>query len=130
MPPVATGHGSNVMKSSYRERGFTLIELLVVVAIIALLISILLPSLARAKEQSKIVKCMANLKNIQSAANQYNLEFDDYPWTIPNTSIPTAYQGYNVISELVYAGGMPGKTTQEYDAQLPGYGGPQGWDVY
>ncbi|MCG3136480.1 MAG: hypothetical protein HJJLKODD_00313 [Phycisphaerae bacterium] len=52
-------------------RGFTLIELLVVVAIIALLISILLPTLANAREQSKKIKCLANLRDVSLGSNAY-----------------------------------------------------------
>lgn len=45
-----------------KDRGFTLIELLVVVAIIALLMAILMPSLQRVKKQAQAVSCMSNLK--------------------------------------------------------------------
>lgn len=61
------------------RRGFTLIELLVVVAIIALLISILLPSLKGARDQAKRAVCMSNLHSMSHALHGYVTEHKHYP---------------------------------------------------
>lgn len=54
-----------------RTNGFTLIELLVVVSIIALLISILMPALSRAREQANKVVCMANVRRLAISMQLY-----------------------------------------------------------
>jgi prepilin-type N-terminal cleavage/methylation domain-containing protein len=77
------------MHRSSRHNAFTLIELLVVVAIIALLISILLPSLRTAREQAKSVKCLSNLRSLAQGVVLYATSRKD---VLPGRLHPAVYR--------------------------------------
>jgi len=69
------------VKTPHPRSGFTLIELLVVIAIIALLIAILLPTLQRAREQSRAVVCLSNVKQLTQSFFLYAEEYGTIPGT-------------------------------------------------
>jgi prepilin-type N-terminal cleavage/methylation domain-containing protein len=67
-----------------KRRAFTLIELLVVISIIALLLSILMPGLQKAKQHALRMLCKTNLHSYGLAMNMYLTEYDEefpFPWT-------------------------------------------------
>jgi prepilin-type N-terminal cleavage/methylation domain-containing protein len=68
------------MNGEQRARAFTLIELLVVIAIIALLVGLLLPALAKAREAGRLAVCMSNTRQMVIAANGYAADFKDQTW--------------------------------------------------
>ena len=106
-----------------RRKGFTLIELLVVIAIIALLVSILMPGLSRARELAKRVSCGTNCSNIGKGMAMYNHDNqDEWPWVTASnlwyantgqnrTTTPSSSVEYNVsmlLFMLIRDGQTPG----------------------
>ena len=130
--------GLYVSERARAIHAFTLIELLVVVAIIALLVSILAPSLQKAKAMAQNAACVSNLHNLMNFTNMYAVEFNSkyYPIQDQNDKI-TGDNWQSKIgilfmsSSRVASQAWPNTYSQFKDlTDINAKGGQKGWSIF
>jgi prepilin-type N-terminal cleavage/methylation domain-containing protein len=122
---------SKTTTSRAHKHAFTLIELLVVIAIIAILAALLLPSLAKSKEQGKRVSCMSNLRQINLSLQMYGGEnknllpqaADGYwAWDIPGPAASSMLAN-GAIWKIFYCPDLAIRFSESNEFQLWNWGG-------
>lgn len=113
---------------------FTLLELLVVVAILGILVSILLPSISKARETTKRLVCLNNLKQLSIAVQNYIINNDyyyprSYKWPQNETPVSwddrlSPYDGRNLTWNQIKAAN-PGQIAPVYVCPNNPYGNPK-----
>lgn len=122
------------MKTSQpKEIGFTLIELLVVISIISLLVAILLPALAKARDSARKIRCMSNIRQINIATFAYLADSNNVYMRGQNHGAHTMgdfgrmpdfyslyqhYLGGNILNWSTTTGGIDGNTYYANDVRF------------
>lgn len=133
---------SNCRATFMRKKGFTLIELLVVISIIALLIGLLLPALAKAREAAQAMQGLSDMSAIGKMIHVYSADQNNYAPVrggVTSADSTRFYPGDPIIGDALYGtsrstpgtsygiSGIPGHSI--YDSRVSGLTLPQAWNA-